>query len=77
MIILVTNDDGDSEGLRSLVEAGAKFGDTYAIVPNRQRSAISRAITLHKPIRIHKITDKINSINGTPADCVLFSLNSG
>ncbi|MBU0527728.1 5'/3'-nucleotidase SurE [Candidatus Micrarchaeota archaeon] len=77
MIILVTNDDGDSEGLRSLVEAGTKFGDTYAIVPNRQRSAISRAITLHKPIRIHKITDKINSINGTPADCVLFSLNSG
>ncbi len=77
MIILVTNDDGDSEGLRSLVEAGAKFGDIYAIVPNRQRSAISRAITLHKPIRIHKITNEISSINGTPADCVLFSLNCG
>jgi 5'-nucleotidase len=75
--ILVTNDDGDSEGLRALLEAASQFGQAYAIVPNRQRSAISRALTLHKPIRTHKIEDNISSINGTPADCVLFANHSG
>jgi 5'-nucleotidase len=77
MKILVTNDDGDSEGLRALLEAASAFGDAYAIVPNRQRSAISRALTLHKPIRLHKIEENIFSINGTPADCVLFADHAG
>lgn len=75
--ILVTNDDGDSEGLRALLEAASQFGDAYALVPNRQRSAISRALTLHKPIRVHRIDEKISSINGTPADCVLFANHAG
>jgi 5'-nucleotidase len=75
--IMVTNDDGDSVGLRALLEAASDFGDAYAIVPNRQRSAISRALTLHKPIRVHKIEDNVSSINGTPADCVLFANYSG
>ncbi len=76
MKILITNDDGDSEGLRMLLETARKLGDAYAIVPNRQRSAISGAVTLHKPIRLHKIEKDIYSINGTPADCVLFSIYS-
>ncbi len=75
--ILVTNDDGDSVGLRALLDAASQFGDAYALVPNRQRSAISRALTLHKPIRVHRIEDNISSINGTPADCVLFANHSG
>ncbi len=54
-----------------------KFDSVYAIVPNKQRSAVSGALTLHKPIRLHKITEEIQSINGTPADCVLFSVYSG
>lgn len=75
--VLVTNDDGDSEGLRALLEAASGFGEAYALVPNRQRSAISSALTLHKPIRIQRIDKDISSINGTPADCVLFANHSG
>lgn len=76
-MILVTNDDGESEGLRILLEVAKGLGKAYAIVPNRQRSAISGAVTLHKPLRVHEIDKDIYSINGTPADCVLFSVYSG
>lgn len=75
--ILVTNDDGDNEGLRILLEVAKRFGNAYAIVPNRQRSAVSGALTLHKPIRLQQLDKDVYSINGTPSDCVLFALHSG
>jgi len=75
--ILVTNDDGDSEGLRMLLEVARLFGNAHAIIPSKQRSAISGAITLHKPIRLHEVSDSIHTLSGTPADCVLFGLHSG
>jgi 5'-nucleotidase len=77
MDILVTNDDGDCEGLRMLLEAGSRFGKAYALAPSRQRSAVSGALTLHKPIRLHRITENVHAISGTPSDCVLFALHSG
>ncbi len=76
MNILVTNDDGDSHGSRLLLQVATQFGKAFAIVPNRQRSAVSGALTLHKPIRIHQIREQFHTINGTPSDCVLFGLHS-
>lgn len=77
-MILVTNDDGDSEGMRILLEAAKKFDrKAIAIVPNRQRSAVSGALTLHKPLRLHHVAEDVYSINGTPSDCVLFAVYSG
>jgi 5'-nucleotidase len=76
-MILVTNDDGDSEGLRILLEVAKKFGNAVAVIPNRQRSAVSGAITLHKPLRLHHVAEDVYSINGTPSDCVLFAIYSG
>jgi 5'-nucleotidase len=75
--ILVTNDDGDTDGLRMLLEVASRFGDAYAVIPSKQRSAISNAITLHKPLRLSRMAAGIHTINGTPADCVLFALYSG
>ena len=79
MAILVTNDDGYSEGLKVLYEVAQKFGKSYAIIPDRQQSAVSKSLTLHKALRLHKLHDRghnIHTINGTPADCVLFSVYS-
>jgi 5'-nucleotidase len=75
--ILVTNDDGDSEGLRMLLEVAKGFGDAHAVIPDRQRSAVSGALTLHKPLRKRRIDEHIDGINGTPSDCVMFYLHSG
>lgn len=76
MNILVTNDDGDTIGLRILLEVAKKFGNAYAIIPHRQRSAVSKSITLHKALRFHRIEEEMYEINGTPADAVLFSIYS-
>ena len=75
-MILVTNDDGYTEGLRILLEAARKMGPATAIVPNRQRSAVSCALTLHKPLRLQKIEKDLFTVNGTPSDCVLFSTHT-
>ena len=77
MSILITNDDGDSAGLRTLYEVAKSIDSkSFAIIPNRQRSAIGCAMTLHKPLRLHHIEEKIYSLSGTPSDCVLFGLYS-
>ena len=70
-IILVSNDDGvHSIGLHPLVEALQELGEVYAIAPDRERSAASHALTLHKPLRADEIRKGIFSVNGTPTDCV-------
>jgi 5'-nucleotidase len=76
MNILVTNDDGYSEGVKALIEVARKIGKVTAIIPNRQRSAVSNALTLHKPLRINKLEKDVFELNGTPADAVLFSVYS-
>ena len=76
-MIVISNDDGDSFGSRALLKAAKKLDSAYAIVPNRQRSAVSRALTLHKPLRVHDEGDGLYTLNGTPADCIVFSLFSG
>ena len=77
MSILVTNDDGYSEGLRMLFEIAKSLDkDAYAVIPDRQKSAVSVALTLHKVLRLHEIKNNISTLSGTPADCVLFSIYS-
>ncbi len=77
MTILVTNDDGYSEGLKALFEVSRKIdGKSYAVIPNKQRSAVAMSMTLHKPLRFHERHEKIYELSGTPADCVSFSIYS-
>lgn len=77
MTILVTNDDGHTKGLEILLEVAKKIDkDSYAIIPDRQRSAVSLSLTLHKPIRLKQIKDSMYTLSGTPADCVIFSIYS-
>jgi 5'-nucleotidase len=76
MNILVTNDDGYSTGLEILLRAAGEIGNAYALIPEKQKSAVSGAMTLHKPLRLNQRNDNIYELSGTPADCVLFSLYS-
>ncbi len=76
MTTLITNDDGDSAGLRVLLKAAQAIDDAYALIPHRQRSAVSKSLTLHKALRIHEKDGGIFELTGTPADCVLFALYS-
>ncbi|MEW6215110.1 MAG: 5'/3'-nucleotidase SurE, partial [Nitrospirota bacterium] len=71
-IILVTNDDGvHSPGLVALFKAMKEIGDAYIIAPDRERSAASHSLTLHRPLKVEKLGERVYSINGTPTDCVI------
>jgi 5'-nucleotidase len=71
MIILISNDDGIySEGLRALEETLATVGDIYTVAPDREQSAVSHALTLHRPLRIEEIAPRRFAVSGTPTDCV-------
>ncbi|MFM8552295.1 MAG: 5'/3'-nucleotidase SurE [Nitrospiraceae bacterium] len=75
MKILVTNDDGiDSPGLHALADALRPLGDVWVVAPDRERTAVAHALTLHKPLRLNRLGRQIFSVNGTPSDCVNLAL---
>lgn len=75
MRILVTNDDGiDSPGLTALADALKAIGEVWIVAPDRERTAVAHAVTLHKPLRIHRLAPRTFSVNGTPVDCVNLAL---
>lgn len=71
MRILVSNDDGiHSEGIQALEETLRSVGEVYTVAPDRERNAVSHALTLHRPLRIDEIAPRRFAVNGTPTDCV-------
>jgi len=76
MEILVTNDDGiHADGLRALAKALRPLGNVTVIAPDREQSAASHALTLHRPLRIKKVEEGVLSVDGTPTDCVLLGVH--
>lgn len=75
MLILCTNDDGyRAEGLRVLSEAARTLGEVEVVAPEREQSATSHSLTMHFPVRRHRIAERIQSIDGTPTDCVALAV---
>jgi 5'-nucleotidase len=73
--ILLTNDDGFySKGLISLKDVLKRKYRVWVVAPDREKSAISMALTLNHPLRINQIETDVYSINGTTADCVNIAL---
>jgi 5'-nucleotidase len=69
--ILVTNDDGISApGLHRLARELSGVGEVTIIAPDREQSAASHALTLHRPLRVNRQGERLYSVDGTPTDCV-------
>ena len=76
MHILCTNDDGiQGPGLHLLADVAAEFGRVTIVAPDRERSAVSQAITLHSPLRIKDLGEGTYTVDGTPADCMWVAMN--
>ena len=83
MRILISNDDGvyakGIEVLAQHLQAQTDY-DVTVVAPDRQRSAMGHAITLHKPLRVDSAdigTDiKAFKVNGTPSDCVKLGMHA-
>lgn len=72
--ILITNDDGiQSPGLTALENALSKLGGIVTVAPDREMSATSHRITLHRPLRYHEVAPARFAVEGSPADCVILA----
>lgn len=77
MKILVTNDDGiHAPGLSALVDSLKNIGTVVVVAPDRERSAIGHALTLHHPLRAIKVGDYMYAVDGTPTDCVNLGIHT-
>jgi len=75
--ILVSNDDGiHSAGLAALADALEPLGDVVIVAPDREQSACSHALTLHRPLRIDEVGPGRYAVDGTPTDCVNLAVNA-
>ena len=74
-LILISNDDGiDALGLKILREAVKDLGEVIVFAPEGQRSGSSHSLTIHKSIKVKQIDENTYSTDGTPTDCILYSV---
>ncbi len=74
-LVLCSNDDGiEAPHLEALAQRLEAFADVLVVAPERQRSAASHAITLHKPLRLTEVRPRRFSLSGTPVDCVYLAV---
>lgn len=76
MPILLSNDDGiSSDGITALREALGSLDDIWVVAPDRDQSAVSHSLTLHRPLRIEQVGPRSFAVDGTPTDCVNLAIN--
>ncbi len=74
--ILVSNDDGYfSDGIQALVDAVSPLGEVWVVAPDREQSAASHAISLHRPLRIKEIRERWYAVDGTPTDSAYLAIH--
>lgn len=78
--ILVTNDDGyDSPSLVPLVQALSALAPVRAVVPDRERSWIGKAITRFEDVKVERADREgceIWKASGFPADCTQLGIHA-
>jgi 5'/3'-nucleotidase len=77
MRFLCSNDDGVfAAGLDVLVRAASQLGDVTVVAPDREQSATSHSLTLHRPLRPVQLADGRHQVDGTPTDCVTLAIEA-
>jgi 5'-nucleotidase len=74
MKILITNDDGvEAKGIKALTKSlrTLKGVEVIVVAPEREKSATSHALTLHRPLRLIKKGSGVFAVDGTPTDSVM------
>jgi len=74
-VILLTNDDGiEAEGLKTLEKVLGDLTRIVVVAPDRERSAVSHGLTVQGALKIKERGQDRYSLNGTPADCIIYAL---
>ncbi|BDG08764.1 5'/3'-nucleotidase SurE [Anaeromyxobacter paludicola] len=75
MRVLLSNDDGvQAAGLDALATA-FEGDEVWVVAPDREQSAQSHAISLHRPLRISEVGPRRYAVDGTPTDAVYLAMN--
>jgi 5'-nucleotidase len=76
VVILVSNDDGvHAPGVQALASALASVGEVWVVAPDREQSAASHSLSLHRPLRVEQLGPRRFAVDGTPTDCVNLAVN--
>lgn len=78
MRVLISNDDGVyAPGIAVLEKITASItSDIWVIAPENNQSAVAHSLSIKSPIKIHQISERKYSVNGTPTDSVLIGIES-
>jgi len=77
MRVLLTNDDGlFAPGIIAIARKFNKSAEIIMVAPESQRSAVGHSITLHKALRLNRVSIpglevEAYSTNGTPTDAIM------
>jgi 5'-nucleotidase len=76
MKILISNDDGVSAlGIHALAQEFRRDHQVVIVAPERERSTTGHSLTLHKPLRLHRVANQVYYVSGGPADCIYLGIN--
>jgi 5'-nucleotidase len=77
MRILISNDDGiGAAGLEALATEMANIAHVVVVAPDRNQSASSHSLTLHRPLRVTRVAKDRYAVDGTPTDCVTLAVGT-
>jgi 5'-nucleotidase len=76
MRILITNDDGiEAPGLNVMQKIASELSDdVWVVAPETEQSGAAHSLTLHEPLRLRKLSERIFAVKGTPTDCVIMGV---
>lgn len=74
--ILITNDDGVyAPGIKVLQDIALQLcDDVWIVAPEVEQSGAGHSLTLRRPLRIRKISEKRYGVDGTPTDCTMMGV---
>jgi len=73
--VLLSNDDGvHAKGLAALAAAFPE-DEVWIVAPDREQSASSHAISLHRPLRLLEVGLRRFAVDGTPTDAIYMAMN--
>ncbi|BAT71292.1 5'-nucleotidase [Thermosulfidibacter takaii ABI70S6] len=76
MVLLLSNDDGVfSTGITVLRKFLSEIAEVWVVAPDREKSAASHSLTLHRPLKVKQIEEKVFAVDGTPTDAVILGIN--
>lgn len=76
MRILLTNDDGINAPGLAVLESIARTlsDDIWVCAPMEEQSGAGHSLTLSRPLRVRRHSDRRFSVSGTPTDAVMLAL---